>query len=221
MQDPNDRPTAGELLKDPWLVGSQKTLKMSWNKAAGLAHRGLKQREAHRTLASVVQRMIDHSNSDAVSREGVLNDDSAEHYERPSSARNGSGAGAVPSMGMVAGDSRATSTASVGSAAGEGGLLGRKEIVNSMLPPLPPYRDDTAKGRSTLSMMPVEEGQEEGNSAAAVCLQCCQHQLMLFRSGCLQHTTCCKAVPVTRSTGRRLVSYTRSSFALISKLHQL
>ena len=83
-QDPNDRPTAGELLKDPWLVGSQKTLKMSWNKAAGLARRGLKPREAHRTLASVVQRMIDHDHSDAAgNRQGVLDDDDAEHVDRP------------------------------------------------------------------------------------------------------------------------------------------
>ena len=125
---------------------------MSWNKAAGLARRGLKPREAHRTLASVVQRMIDHDHGDAaVSRQGVLDGDS-EHIELP---------GGV-------GDTRANSIASVGSAAGEGGLLGRKEVSTGMLPPMPAYRDDTAKGRSTLSMMPVEEGQEEGHSAAAV-----------------------------------------------------
>lgn len=170
MQDPNDRPTAGELLKDPWLVGSQKTLKMSWNKAAGLARRGLKPREAHRTLASVVQRMIDHDHSDAAaSRQGVLDDDSAEYTERSSSARMGSGPGGL--MGMGYGDSRANSIGSIGSAAGEGGLLGRKEVTTGMLPPMPAYRDDTAKGRSTLSMMPVEEGQEEGNSATAVRFQ--------------------------------------------------
>ena len=86
-------------MKDPWLVGSQKTLKMSWNKAAGLARRGLKPREAHRTLASVVQRMIDHDHGDAaVSRQGVLDGDS-EHIELP---------GGV-------GDTRANSIASVGS----------------------------------------------------------------------------------------------------------
>lgn len=62
VQDPQDRPSAGELLKDPWLVSSTKTLKMSWNKTAGLVRRGLKKpSDAHKTLASVMQRMVDDS----------------------------------------------------------------------------------------------------------------------------------------------------------------
>lgn len=62
LQDPHDRATAGELLTDPWLVSSTKTLKMSWNKTAGLVRRGLKKpSDAHKTLASVMQRMMDHN----------------------------------------------------------------------------------------------------------------------------------------------------------------
>lgn len=62
MQDPHDRSTARELLQDPWLVSSTKTLKMSWNRTAGLVRRGLKKpSDAHKTLASVMQRMMDHS----------------------------------------------------------------------------------------------------------------------------------------------------------------
>lgn len=158
-------------------MGSQKTLKMSWNKAAGLARRGLKPREAHRTLASVVQRMIDHSHSDAAAnREAVLDDDTTEALDYTGSVRIGSATGGLgASMGIGSVDSRAHSVASVGSAAGEGGLLGRKELAMGMLPSSGPYRDDTAKGRSTLSMMPVEEGQEEGHSAAAVRLLPCMH----------------------------------------------
>lgn len=49
-------------MKDPWLVTSTKTLKMSWNKTAGFVRRGLKKpSDAHKTLASVMQRMMDHS----------------------------------------------------------------------------------------------------------------------------------------------------------------
>lgn len=73
MQDPHDRSTAGELLQDPWLVSSTKTLKMSWNKTAGLVRRGLKKpSDAHKTLASVMQRMMDHSGAHPSQPAGAL-----------------------------------------------------------------------------------------------------------------------------------------------------
>jgi hypothetical protein len=153
-------------------MSSQKALKMSWNKASGLARRGLKPRDGHKTLDSVVQHMLDEIHNDAANRDGVLDEEGGEYLDSAhlSSGRAVSGAGGAPlglTMGIGTGDSRANSIASVGSAAGEGGLLGRKDITG-MLPPMPAYRDDTAKGRITPSMMPVEEGLEEGNSAAAV-----------------------------------------------------
>jgi hypothetical protein len=58
MQDPADRPTAAELLNDRWLVASQSTLRMSWKRSAGLARKGLKPRDAHETLSSVMERML-------------------------------------------------------------------------------------------------------------------------------------------------------------------
>jgi hypothetical protein len=60
LQDPQDRPTAGELLQDQWTVHSRKTLRMSWRKSANLARRGLKPQAAHRTLSAVVERMLEH-----------------------------------------------------------------------------------------------------------------------------------------------------------------
>lgn len=59
VQDPQDRPSAAELLQDGWLVSSKKTLRMSWRKSANLARRGLKPQAAHRTLSSVVERMLE------------------------------------------------------------------------------------------------------------------------------------------------------------------
>jgi hypothetical protein len=58
QQDPQDRPTAGELLKDPWLLASRRTLNASWRKAAGLVRKGLKPHDAHEKISSVVQRML-------------------------------------------------------------------------------------------------------------------------------------------------------------------
>jgi hypothetical protein len=59
LQDPQDRPTAGELLQDQWILQSRKTLRMSWRKSANLARKGLKPQAAHRTLSSVVERMLE------------------------------------------------------------------------------------------------------------------------------------------------------------------
>ena len=85
VQDPQDRPSAQELLADPWLLSSRSSLRSTWNKTAGFVHRGLKPRDAHETVQSVVQRILAAESPDSSVGSATLkrNSDQAANLNNP------------------------------------------------------------------------------------------------------------------------------------------